>query len=164
MVQQSASLDNLRSELNHVRLEYREELQARDERVKQNEGRVCSLEADIGRANAEIESLRLECAALEASGLESSELKMMPLEEHGRILRRVEDDARARVELAEAEKSRFALQQKRFQIELAQLRNQVDGRTYPEEVLQAVTTQLQQAVLDSCRNGKISVLFNNLYL
>ena len=160
LAQQGAALDSHRTELEHVRSEYSENLRNRDERIKANETLVHTLQAEKERANAELEALRLELSVHEASEADELNIEVVPIDEHERIIKRVKDDARARIELAEAEKSRFALQQKRYQIEIAQLRNQVDSRTYPEEVLHALTAQLQQAVVDSCHNGRACLLLH----
>ncbi|KAI5120732.1 hypothetical protein M0805_006438 [Coniferiporia weirii] len=155
MVQQGAALDNLRAELDHLRQEHRQELEHRDARLQFAEQQAHIIRSDKEKAIAALEALHTEYTPLKASGKRWSDPSSLSLVEHERIIRRAEDDARTRVERAEAEKSRLAIQLTRFQIEVAQLRNQIDDRTYPEEVLQALTTKLQQAVMGSCQSVEL---------
>ncbi|KAH8115635.1 hypothetical protein DFH11DRAFT_1586100 [Phellopilus nigrolimitatus] len=151
MVQQSVALDNLRAELSHLRQERREELEHRDARLRIAEKQARILRAEKEKAVATSEELQAECIALRSFGKEHTDAGSLSFHEHKRIVQRLEDDATARVENAEAEKSHLTLQLTRFQIEIAQLRNQVDDRSYPEEVLQELTERLQRAVEESCQ-------------
>lgn len=154
MVQQGTTVDNYRRELEQLRQDYRQEVGGRDARLRLAEKEIHVLRIDRDKAVASVEALYAQISALKSSGRHQEDPEILSMEEHSRILLRVKEDARARIENMEAEKSHLTLQMTRLQIQVAQLRTQVDNRSYPEEVLEELTRTLRVAVIEACQNGE----------
>ncbi|PAV20638.1 kinesin K39 [Pyrrhoderma noxium] len=147
LVQREALGDNLRLELEKQREEYKQEIQYRDERLHLTETQLNALHKDLGRITTENDALHIEIASLKAVELRDPKLKFLLVDEHKQIIKRVEDNARVHADIVEAEKSFLVLQLKRNQIQLAQLRNQIDDREYPEETLQVLVDRLRELLM-----------------
>lgn len=156
MVQQAATLDTLRVELDHLRRETRQELEQRDKRLRLAKAELCGVREEKDQAMAEVESLRAEYAAVKAGKQKatSSEFDVLSLDEHKRIMKRLEEEARRRLQSVEADNGHLAFQMTRLRIELAQLKNQVDDRRYPVDVLDSLTGKLKEAISESDDNGE----------
>ena len=154
MVQQGAALDRLREELDQYRQECRQELEYRDARLRSAEKELRSLRADKERALSELEELEEELGALRAADEGPTSPNVLSREEHERIVSRIKDDARARVENVEAQKSHMAIQLSQLQIQVVQLKNRLDDKNYPEEVIEDLTKTLRYTIIETCKNGK----------
>ena len=153
LVQREALGDNLRLELEKQREEYKQEIQYRDERLHLTETQLNALHKDLGRITTENDALHIEIASLKAAELQDPKLKFLSVDEHKQIIKRVEDNARVHADIVEAEKSFLVLQLKRNQIQLAQLRNQIDDREYPEETLQVLVDRLRGLLMADSQTG-----------
>lgn len=152
LVQQGAALDSLRSELDRSRQERRHELEYRDARLRLAGKELHSLHAAKDRSDTELKALLEELAAYKAYDEEPVSPGVLSMEDHNRIVLRIKDDARARVDNIEAEKSYLTLQLSRLQIQVAQLQNQIDDRSYPEEVLEELTKTLRHTIIETCQS------------
>ena len=155
MVQQGASMDTLRSELNETRSDFKRRLDDRDQQLRSARAEINELREEKNELAASLDKLISENAMLKAKaeGKKETGQGFVPIQDHERALKRIQDEARSSVQLAEAERSRLTVELKQYQIRNAQLQNQVDAKSYPEEVLEELTAQLRHAILDALENG-----------
>ncbi|KAL5512185.1 hypothetical protein ACEPAG_3470 [Sanghuangporus baumii] len=155
MIQQGAALDRLREELDQYRKECRQQLEYRDTRLRLAEKELLSLRADKEKTMSELEELEEELGALRAIDEEPASANVLTREEHDRIVRRIKDDARARIENIEAQKSHVTVQLSQLQIQVAQLKNRLDDKSYPEEVIENLTKTLRCTIVETCKNADV---------
>ncbi|KAL5488467.1 hypothetical protein ACEPAI_6585 [Sanghuangporus weigelae] len=155
MIQQGAALDRLHEELDQYRQECRQQLEYRDTRLRLAEKELLSLRADKEKTMSELEELEGELGALKAIDEEPTSANVLTREEHDRIVRRIKDDARARIENIEAQKSHVTVQLSQLQIQVAQLKNQIDDKSYPEEVIENLTQTLRHTIIETCKNADV---------
>ncbi|KAL5508672.1 hypothetical protein ACEPAH_6293 [Sanghuangporus vaninii] len=155
MIQQGAALDKLHEELDQYRQECRQQLEYRDARLRVAEKELRALRADKERTMSELEELEEELGALRAADEEPTSANVLTREEHDRIVRRIKDDARVRIENIEAQKSHVTVQLSQLQIQVAQLKNQLDDKSYPEEVIEDLTKTLRYTIIETCKNADV---------
>ncbi|KAL5530842.1 hypothetical protein ACEPAF_7100 [Sanghuangporus sanghuang] len=155
MIQQGAALDKLHEELDQYRQECRQQLEYRDARLRVAEKELRSLRADKERTMSELEELEEELGALRGVDEEPTSANVLTREEHDRIVHRIKDDARLRIENIEAQKSHVTVQLSQLQIQVAQLKNQLDDKSYPEEVIEDLTKTLRYTIIETCKNADV---------
>ena len=74
----------------------------------------------------------------------------IPLDEHRKLLKRVEDMAKNRTAIIEGEKGELVFHMSKLRIELAQLRNQLEEQRFPDDMEAVLTDRVLQAVRSSC--------------
>lgn len=135
--------NNLRLELDNLREEHKQEIEHRDARIRSTEAQLDSLRNEYEVVAADNEALNIELASLRATDHPYSKSRLLSVDEHKRIVQRVEAGAKALVDSVEAEKTCLVVQLKKQQIQAAQLRNQMDERSCPEDFLQDLVKNLK---------------------
>lgn len=143
LVQREVMANNLRLELDNLREEHKQEIEHRDARIRSTEAQLDSLRNEYEVVAADNEALNIKLASLRATDHPYSRTRLLSVDEHKRIVQRVEAGAKALVDSVEAEKTLLVVQLKKQQIQAAQLRNQMDERSCPEDFLQDLVKNLK---------------------
>ncbi len=159
MVQQATSLDRYRKELNQMKERQGRERVDRDAQMQHYQTQVKRYLTERDEALSAREKAYAELTALKAqakSGRLASDSNVLPLEEHRRIVQRVETEAKNRVSIIEAEKSEYILQVSKLRIELIQATNETSEDQYPAHVMDALSKRLSEEMEKSCLTSTYS--------
>jgi hypothetical protein len=144
-------MDRQRRELEELREEYHLEMSRKNAQIRHTESQLYTAREERDQATAESDRMRADIAALKQRG---SGAGMIPLEEHKRLLQRIEDVAKNRTAIIEGEKGELVFHLSKLRIELAQAKNQLEEKEFPEDIEGALTKKVLQAVRTSCIDSK----------
>lgn len=147
LARQAIATDRQRRELEHLREEYNQELSRKTTQLRYTEAQLYTARDERDKLFSSLERMRAEMSSMRQRGAAPGSI---PLDEHRKLLKRVEDMAKNRTAIIEGEKGELVFHMSKLRIELAQLRNQLEEQRFPDDMEAVLTDRVLQAVRSSC--------------
>lgn len=153
-------MDRQRRELEHLRGEYHQELARKTSQARHAESELYTAREERDKATASLERLRADVSALKQNQRNASS-GVISLEEHKKLLARMEDVAKNRTAIIEGEKGELVLHISKLRIELAQIRNQLEEQAFPDDIEAVLTRKVLDAVKLSCIDSESGAIWSS---